>query len=79
MTATIHAGKGRETKIVDAHVWLAAMCPHIPNRGEQKVRYYGYYSNVSRGNRQKEKTDTIIPCIIETDAGSPAKRKAGLG
>jgi len=52
------------------------MCSHIPNRGEQMVRYYGYYSNVSRGNRQKEKTDTIIPCIIESDATSPAKRKA---
>ena len=22
--------------------WLAAMCSHIPNRGEQMVRYYGY-------------------------------------
>ena len=40
------------------------------------VRYYGYYSNVSRGHRQKEKTDNIIPCIIESDAASPAKRKA---
>ena len=40
------------------------------------VRYYGYYSNVSRGNRQKGKTDTAIPCIIEADATSPAKRKA---
>ena len=25
------------------------MCSHIPDRGEQMVRYYGYYSNVSRG------------------------------
>jgi len=52
------------------------MCSHVPNRGEQMVRYYGYYSNVYRGNRQKEKTDTIIPCIIESDAASPAKLKA---
>ena len=29
------------------------MCSHIPNWGEQMVRYYGYYSNVSRGNRRK--------------------------
>ena len=27
--------------------WLAATCSHIPNRGEQMLRYYGYYSNVS--------------------------------
>ena len=61
----------------DAHELLAAMCSHIPNRGEQRVRCYGYYSTtVCRGNRQKEKTDDIIPGIIEPDAASPAKRKA---
>ena len=42
----------------------------------QMVRYYGWFSNVCRGNRQKEKTDTAIPAIIEADETSPAKRKA---
>ena len=41
------------------------MSSHIPNRGEQMVRYYGYYSNVSRGKRQKEGRDDLIPCILE--------------
>ena len=27
---------------------------HIPNRGEQMVRYYGYYSNVSRENASRK-------------------------
>jgi hypothetical protein len=45
--------------------WLANLCSHIPNRGEQMVRYYGYYSNVSRGKRQKEGSDETIPCILE--------------
>ncbi len=27
----------------------------IPNKGEQLARYYGAYSNVSRGKRKKEK------------------------
>jgi hypothetical protein len=40
------------------------------------VRYYCWYSNVCRGNRQKEKTDTAIPNIIEADETSPAKRTA---
>jgi hypothetical protein len=40
------------------------------------VRYYGYYSNVCRGNRQKQKTHDALPCIIEPDAASPARRKA---
>ena len=36
-----------------------------PNWGEQMVRYYGYYSNVSRGKRQQEGLDDAIPCILE--------------
>ncbi len=40
----------KQEKIFDALEWLAAMCSHVPNKGEQMVRYYGYYSNVSRGN-----------------------------
>jgi hypothetical protein len=43
------------------------MTSHIPNQGEQIVRYYGFYSNASRGHRQKENTDSLIPCIIEPD------------
>jgi hypothetical protein len=45
--------------------WLAAMCSHIPNKGEQVVKYYGFYSNVSRGKRQKAGGDDAIPCILE--------------
>jgi len=42
-----------------------AMCSHIPNKGEQMVRYYGYYSNVSRGRRKKENRDSPVPSILE--------------
>jgi hypothetical protein len=56
--------------------WLAAMCSHIPNRGEQMVRYYGYYSNVSRGKRQKEGNDDAIPCILERQGELKAFRKS---
>jgi len=31
----------KKEKIFDALEWLAAMCSHVPNRGEQIVRYYG--------------------------------------
>ena len=50
------------------------MCSHIPDRGEQMVRYYGYYSNVSRGKR-KETEDDGIPCILEADKSSKEYRK----
>jgi hypothetical protein len=43
---------GKEEKVFDALEWLAAMGSHVPNKGEQMVRYYGYYSNVSRGRRK---------------------------
>jgi hypothetical protein len=45
----------KEDKEFDALEWLAAMCSHVPNKGEQMVRYYGHYSNVSRGKRKKRK------------------------
>jgi hypothetical protein len=33
--------------------WIATLAAHIPDKGEQLLRYYGYYSNVSRGKRKK--------------------------
>ena len=45
---------GEKEKIFDALEWLAAMCSHVPNKGEQMVCYYGYYSNVSRGKRKNK-------------------------
>jgi len=66
----------KQSKTFDALEWLAAMCSHVPNRGEQMVRYYGYYSNVLRGKRKKEEQDDIIPCIIEEDIISPEQRKS---
>jgi hypothetical protein len=56
---------GRTIKSFPALEWLAAICSHIPNRGEQMIRYYGWYSNVSRRKRQKEGRDDAIPCILE--------------
>ena len=49
---------GKEEKAFDALEWLAAMCSRIPNKGEQMVRYYGYYSNVSRGRQKKGNRET---------------------
>ena len=73
----LHQSKdGNKTKTFDALEWLAAMCSHVPNRGEQMVHYYGYYSNALRGKRKKEEQDDIIPCIIEEAGISPEQRKA---
>jgi hypothetical protein len=58
--------------------WIATLTTHIPDKGEQLIRYYGYCSNVSRGKRKKEKPkdETEIswkPEIIEIDAPPVSK------
>jgi len=66
---------GNQKKIFDAIDWLAQLITHIPNKGEQIVRYYGFYSNKSRGLRKKADTDDNIPNIIDTDISKKAFRK----
>jgi len=41
------------TKFLD---WIALVTSHIPNSHGRTVRYYGRYSNVSRGKRRKQAT-----------------------
>ena len=65
---------GKEDRVFDALEWLAAMCSHVPNKGEQMVRYYGYYSNVTRGKRKKN-DHKLIPSILEPDGSSKEYRK----
>jgi hypothetical protein len=66
---------GRQQRAFDALEWLAAMSSHIPDKGEQMVRYYGYYSNVCRGRRQKANQDGVIPYIIEQEDNSKEYRR----
>ena len=53
--------------------WIATLTTHIPNKGEQLIRYYGYYSNVSRRKRKKEKPKDETD-MSEIDA-TPLSRK----
>ena len=66
---------GNKEKVFDALEWLAAMCSHVPTKGEQMVRYYGYYSNVSRGKRKMQDQDKRIPSILEPARSSKEYRK----
>ncbi len=42
---------------------MARLGAHIPGRYEQTVRYYGHYSNKSRGLRKKAGTKDTIPTV----------------
>jgi hypothetical protein len=53
----------------------AAMCYHVPNKGERMIRYYGYYSNVARGKRKILEEDELIPSVLESDESSEERRK----
>ena len=76
---------GKETKVFDALEWLAAMpgaakpcedgCSHVPNKGEQMARYYGFYSNVARGKRKKTDADDKIPCFLEPELTGKTSRR----
>ncbi|HIJ54570.1 MAG TPA: hypothetical protein HPQ03_00450 [Deltaproteobacteria bacterium] len=66
---------GKQTEVLNALEWLAAMGSHVPNRGEQMVRYYGHYSNVALGKRKKEGADDNIPCILVAEVTDKAFRR----
>jgi hypothetical protein len=66
---------GRASKTFEALDWLAQLVTHVPNKGEQMVRYYGYYSNKSRGMRKKAGIDDQVPALVESAVSSSAFRR----
>lgn len=51
--------------------WLAAVTSHIPNKGQQLVRYSGWYSNKSRGCRKKAELEKAALAAAALDGGTP--------
>ena len=51
------------------------MCSHAPDKGQQMVRYLGFYSNVVRGKRKKNDEDGLIPSILEPDGSAKEYRR----
>ena len=58
---------GTNTKEFDAVDFIASLASHIPNKNEQMVRYYGFYSNVCRGKRKKDNVNNIEFFIQDTE------------
>jgi hypothetical protein len=61
---------GSARKTFEVMDWLAHLVTHIPDRYEQTVRYYGYYSNKSIELRKKAETDDDIPVIMKSEVSS---------
>ncbi len=62
----------KQTKTFDALEWLAAMCSHVPNRGEQMVRYYGV-------NGKKKSRMTSFPASLKRMASHQKNGRLGPG
>ncbi|MBU0973493.1 MAG: transposase, partial [Proteobacteria bacterium] len=61
----VYTSKNRKSrKVFNALDWLARLVTHIPGRYEQTVRYYGWYSNKSRGMRKKADQGDAIPAVL---------------
>ena len=72
----VYTSKDRKSKkFFNALDWLARLVTHIPGRYEQTVRYYGYYSNKSRGMRKKAGKDDSFPAVTPSDMSSKESRQ----
>lgn len=49
----MHKTFKRNFQIMSGADWLAQLCAHVSDRFEHLVRYVGWYSNRSRGNRRR--------------------------
>ncbi len=73
----VYTSKDRKSrKTFNAMDWLARLVTHIPGRYEQTVRYYGWYSNKSRGMIKKADQDNTIPAVISNEISSKEFRQS---
>ncbi len=63
-----HATLKRNFQIMPGAAWLKLLLQHVPDRGEHLVRYYGWYSNRSRGDRIRAEWSSRTTNEDETDA-----------
>ena len=71
------AGPSRNFPVFDPLDFLAEVTQHIPDPGEHLIRYYGWYSNKSRGQRAKRQP--LAAAATAAAARSPTAREARKG
>jgi hypothetical protein len=57
----LNAKINRNFEVFTATDFLAAITQHIPDKGAQMVRYYGWYSNKIRGVRHRGLPPDLVP------------------
>ena len=63
----MNAKTRRNFEIFTAEEFIAAITQHIPDKGFQMVRYYGWYSNRARGERAKREIESGTPEPVAVD------------
>jgi hypothetical protein len=71
----LRAGVNRNFQVFDPLDFLAEVTQHIPNKGEHTVRYYGFYSNKSRGMRAKAGEAKNIEAVVDVEEEDTPFRK----
>jgi hypothetical protein len=69
------AGPKRNFQVFDPLDFLAEVTQHIPDPGEHLIRYYGFYSNKSRGLRSKGQGEAVPP-VSANSALAPRGKEA---
>jgi hypothetical protein len=64
---------GRNFQVFTATDFLAAVTHHIPDKGAQLVRYYGFYSNKMRGQRRRAQGLPPASLLRPTTSPPPPK------
>ena len=72
----MHPVLRRNFEVFSTCDWLAALTAHIPNAGEHLVRYYGWYSNVSRGKRRKAQEEGSSTIEEHSEVSDSAVKRA---
>ena len=70
------AGVKRNFQILPPLDFLAEFTQHIPAKGSHLIRYYGFYSNKSRGMRKKAEVDTSAEPSSEAAASVAAATRS---
>ena len=63
----LHATLKRNYQLMPALKWLRLLMNHIPDKYEHLVRYYGYYSNRSRGAKRLAEQARETPATVVID------------
>jgi hypothetical protein len=70
MSAKTH----RNFELFEPTDFIAAITQHIPDKGVQMVRYYGWYSNKSRGMRAKKNRTGAVMLMGPEERRIPSKK-----